>query len=59
MSFGLIFGLWVNVWLLGQFLAIGSIFLSISGLCLDFWIVGRFLAFGTIFGFSDVFCHLV
>ena len=58
-SFGLIFGFWFNIWPVGEFLAIGLIFLSISGLSFDFWHVGRFLAFWTIFGFLDDFCHLV
>ena len=56
-SFGLIFVFSVNIWLLGQFLAIGN-FLSISGLWFNFSIVGQFLAFWTIFGFLDDFCHL-
>ena len=57
MSFELIFGFWVNVWVLGQFLAIGSIFCgflafgSIFGLWDDFGLFGRFLAVEMIFGF--------
>ena len=61
MSFGLIFGFWVNIWILGQFFAIGSIFGlflafgSIFGLWDDFWLFVRFLAFWTILSFELIF----
>ena len=48
MSFELIFGFWVNIWLLGEFLAVGSFFV-------DFLPLVRFLDFGTILGFWKIF----
>ena len=61
LAFRLIFVIWFDFWLLGQYLDSGSIlgdcvdFLSTSGLWFDFWLLGRFLAFEQFLSFELIF----